>query len=533
MQMITKQQLLDMGVYDSKGRISSLFIKTASDSVKQQIINATSFLENDPKLSIRIRCIMQGVTNHPSCIHCQKPTAYNPRSTADAIFSDYCSRQCSYDHPARMIKARKTNIARYGSEYHQLSTDGKQQRQQTNISKYGHISPASNPTVREKIASTNVERYGHVNVFGSEHGKAAIAATNKERYGSASYQTSTLSDDAIQLLNDKSWLSEANKAGNNLQQIADMLGCSPTCVHQHFGKHGLTVQRQQISSFEREVHAYIQSLGLSTTPTFKLGDTEFDMLVDGTNVIVECDGIYWHGEHLTGRSSKYHKNKTTVATSNGYQLIHIFENEWMCQQSIVKSMLKSKLHKTDVRCGARQCSVIELTAKEANTFLHNNHIQGKCKSPIHYGLTHNDVLVAVVSLSKDRYSHKENCLELVRFCTKQNTNVAGALSKLIAHVRRTYPTHDIVTFADARYSQGAGYIACGFEFVEMTSPAYHYFKTNNCLTLLNRQHFQKHRLHSILPNFDPELTEWENMIDNGYDRIWDCGNYKFILPAST
>ena len=23
--------------------------------------------------------------------------------------------------------------------------------------------------------------------------------------------------------------------------------------------------------------------------------------------------------------------------------------------------------------------------------------------------------------------------------------------------------------------------------------------------------------------FDPELTEWENMKINGYDRIWDCG----------
>ena len=27
--------------------------------------------------------------------------------------------------------------------------------------------------------------------------------------------------------------------------------------------------------------------------------------------------------------------------------------------------------------------------------------------------------------------------------------------------------------------------------------------------------------------FDPHLTEWQNMQLNGYDRIWDCGHYKF------
>lgn len=27
--------------------------------------------------------------------------------------------------------------------------------------------------------------------------------------------------------------------------------------------------------------------------------------------------------------------------------------------------------------------------------------------------------------------------------------------------------------------------------------------------------------------FDENLTEYQNMLNNGYDRIWDCGNYKY------
>ncbi len=39
----------------------------------------------------------------------------------------------------------------------------------------------------------------------------------------------------------------------------------------------------------------------------------------------------------------------------------------------------------------------------------------------------------------------------------------------------------------------------------------------------------KHKLPKLLEKFDNELTEWENMQINGFDRIWDCGNNVFEL----
>jgi hypothetical protein len=45
--------------------------------------------------------------------------------------------------------------------------------------------------------------------------------------------------------------------------------------------------------------------------------------------------------------------------------------------------------------------------------------------------------------------------------------------------------------------------------------------------------FQKHKLAKIIKVFDPNLTEWENMQLNGYDRIWDCGNLKYTYSIST
>jgi hypothetical protein len=49
------------------------------------------------------------------------------------------------------------------------------------------------------------------------------------------------------------------------------------------------------------------------------------------------------------------------------------------------------------------------------------------------------------------------------------------------------------------------------------------------LQIYSRVNFQKHKLPKLLKEFDPTQTEWENMINNGYDRIWDCGNDVWIM----
>jgi len=55
-----------------------------------------------------------------------------------------------------------------------------------------------------------------------------------------------------------------------------------------------------------------------------------------------------------------------------------------------------------------------------------------------------------------------------------------------------------------------------------SKPNYYYI-INNYLSKTNRQNFMKHKLKEKLEIYDEKLTEWENMKNNKYDRIWDCG----------
>ena len=59
-----------------------------------------------------------------------------------------------------------------------------------------------------------------------------------------------------------------------------------------------------------------------------------------------------------------------------------------------------------------------------------------------------------------------------------------------------------------------------------TKPNYWYIKNGN---RYYRYNFRKNILHKKLEIFDGNISEWENMKVNGYDRIWDCGSFKFEL----
>lgn len=73
------------------------------------------------------------------------------------------------------------------------------------------------------------------------------------------------------------------------------------------------------------------------------------------------------------------------------------------------------------------------------------------------------------------------------------------------------------------------YAKLGFTFSHVSAPAYHY--TRDYKSISNRIAFQKHKLQNKLAMFDRNLSEWDNMKANGWDRIWDCGTTAWIFSA--
>ena len=95
------------------------------------------------------------------------------------------------------------------------------------------------------------------------------------------------------------------------------------------------------SKGENEIKEFIESLGFIVNKGKNrklLNGKEIDLIIDGTNICIEYNGLYYHTEKM-GKTSTYHLNKTLECNKIGYKLFHIYEDEWKTNESLVKSKL--------------------------------------------------------------------------------------------------------------------------------------------------------------------------------------------------
>ena len=296
--------------------------------------------------------------------------------------------------------------------------------------------------------------------------------------------------------------------------------------------HCMNCDKNNSSYFQKEVYDFVKEcvgkdeIVLNNEKRI-LYPKELDIYVPSMNLAIECDGLYWHSEILGKKNKIYHINKTSQAMLKGIKLIHVFENEWIYKKEVVKSILINLMGKTKNKINGRECIVKDISLSECKTFLTENHIQGNCKSSIKLGLFFDEKLVSVMTFTKSRFD-KRYKYEISRYCNKTYTSIIGGASKLFSHFVTKYNPETVVSYNDKRYFDGMVYLKLGFRFISHTPPNYYYI-IDNYKSTKNRMTFQKHKLKNILPMFDENLSEWENMKNNGIDRIWDCGNDKWVF----
>lgn len=349
--------------------------------------------------------------------------------------------------------------------------------------------------------------------------------THLDRRGVKYWNQTHISPSALEKLQDKDWLVHQHKTlKQSLVSIGKQLGVHPLLPAQYLNRHG--VSGQQNSNAEQELISFIAK----KTPEAKvitntrkiIPPYELDIFIPDKKIAFEFNGQYWHSE-LAGKDKKYHITKTKMCSDKGIQLIHINEYEWKNNLELVQSRICNILKVSATRIYARNCAIdYDVSIGEANDFLNKNHIQRSSPHSVRIGLRHEGELVSIMTFIKPRFNKKYQW-ELARFCSKMNYSVVGGASKLFKHFVSSYNPKSVISYSDKRWSAGNLYKSIGFEYGWTSSPNYWYFK-NNSDEVFSRIKFQKHKLKSILTDFNPELTEWENMKNNGYNRIWDCGN---------
>ena len=295
----------------------------------------------------------------------------------------------------------------------------------------------------------------------------------------------------------------------------------------HLHNHGCPICGQLMSKAEDELNKFINEVcGIETKTrdrsllTKKL---ECDIVIPSHKLAIEFDGIQWHSEKF-GRGKDYHLNKTEIAKSKGYHLIHIFEDEWLEHKDIILNKIKHFLGKDTDRpvVGARKCLVETVSKAEAESFLTTYHIQGYVPSTAYYGAIYEGNLVGVMAFKQE----KPGKWNLTRFTTDTNYRLPGLASKIFKQFLKDSNPLEVKTFLDRRWSHGDinMYDQIGFKLVETLSPDYRYVVKNQRIHKFN---FRKQILHKKY-GLPLTMTEREMTEKLGFYRIWDCGLYKYV-----
>lgn len=447
------------------------------------------------------------------------------------------------------VKAKKeaAYIAKYGVSNPSKSQDIKTKKEETNLSRFGTKYAAQNQEIKNKTKQKWIKKYGVDNPSKLKEIKEIISKKVKdsreqvrEKTQKAFYKTifermynegkmGTLQplftcDQYKGRLAKYSFKCEVCSSvfETNLRIWGEPLRCF-TC-NPKIDTGGQSILEKQISDYVKKLDPYIKEQDRTIiTPL------ELDIVSDNHKIAIEIDGLYWHSE-LSGKKNKfYHLQKTKTTINAGYKLIQIFEDEWIEKQKIVKSRLKHAFQRNIRKIQARKCVVKEISSETKSKFLKKYHIQGNDKSNTHLGLFHRNRLVSVMTFNPYRValgnSPKPNSYELARFCSVFNFTIVGGASKLLKHFEKTYKPKEVLSYADKRWSDGNVYEKLGFILTGSTQPNYWYIVKNQ------RRHrfaYRKSELSKLLNQYDPTLSEWENMQINGYDRIWDCGSIKCV-----
>ncbi len=511
-----------------------------------------------------VRCLVCNKVLNPgkNTKYCSVKCAQNSKNVRDKI-ENTCLLHYGVKYPSKskeiQEKIQKNNLIKYGVESPLKTKEIQEKIRQTNLKKYGGVAPICNNEIKEKIQNTNLKKYGVKCTRSSNKVIDKIKITKLEKYGtlfnatpeSIKKMSKTLLLRGFEIykkewnkyqiiplfnandwegghhnLNGKKYMWKCCKCGNIFEQAI--------ILNSHIDKKAKLVPRclncypinYSTSNIEHEIANFIQSLGFQIKQHDRtlITPLELDIVIPEKKIAIEFNGDYWHSTKVHV-DKNYHLNKTELVEAKNYQLIHIFEHEWINKKHLIEEKLKGILGINQNRIGARQCIIKEISSKEKDDFLNKYHIQGEDKSKVKLGLYFNNELVSLMTFGKPRFNSRYTW-ELIRFATKEGVQVYGGASKLLHYFRKNY-NGSIITYADRRWSKGNLYHKLDFKLIGKSTPNYVW---SNLTQIYSRYSCMKHNLKNILGNkFDENLTEKENMVNNGFYQIYDCGNLVFEL----
>jgi hypothetical protein len=473
------------------------------------------FINNETNVKIEDLSINSNVIINCKCDICckEKKIKYQKYIKNISNMNIYtCSSKCS------TIKKQNTLLKNYGVDNPSKNSNIQEKRKERFIENYGVDNPMKNILVKKRVKERFIENYGVDNPMKNEIIKNKTSYTKNNKF--KDYFNSYNYGDEYKFISYNKKLTLKHIICGEIFEISahslhDRKNTKIFC--------NICNINNNISLSEKEICGWLKELN----STFKENDREtlegreLDIYIPSYNLAIEFNGLYWHSELY--KDKNYHLEKSLKCQEKGVQLLHIWEDEWVYKQEIVKSIILNKLELIKERIYARQCEIrVVEDSKLVREFLDKNHIQGYSQSSIKLGLYYKNELVSLMTFGY-RHTNAKKEFELIRFCNRINLNVIGSASKLFNYFKQNYHFTELISYSDFRLFDGSMYQTLGFTKQHLSKPDYFWCKD---IERKHRFNFNKQKL--IKEGFDGSKTEVDIMHERGYFRVFGCGQYRWI-----
>ena len=483
--------------------------------------------EDELKLSEKVWLYQNKMPKKPKCLNCDNKVSFTKFYKG---YQTYCSRSCAAEYSHKDNKIKEKRLAKI-VEYNKDPIIKSRMVEKANLTKSKfsdqkkkEINLKRSNTVRNKWGVDNISEIKEIKEKISKSLKEVLPGIKlektKERISKLGYKIIDIKNGDFKLIcykcNNEFNISSKLFNQRNRFDIEPCLLCNPNNNDSFFEK--------TICEFVKENYDGV------VKPNYrKFKKYEIDIYLPELKIGFECNGLWWHSEKY--KENNYHKEKNAFFEKKGIQIIHIWEDDWKFKRGIVESRIINILKPNENKIWGRKCNIQELNSSTYKDFMIKNHLQGHAPGKYKIGLYFNGKLVSAMSFSKTRRNlgYKENIdgvFELLRFCSKLNTNVIGGSSKLLKYFIKKYKPNKIISYASKDWSVGNLYLILGFKGVKETVPNYFYFHKDEGLRI-NRFNFRKDIL--VKEGYDKNKSEHQIMNERNYYRVYDTGSLLFEM----
>lgn len=289
------------------------------------------------------------------------------------------------------------------------------------------------------------------------------------------------------------------------------------------------------TKIELILYSILDDLKINYYKQYRVGFYLFDCFLPDYNVLIECNGDYWHSLPKGVRNDK---SKSTYINEYfpNYKLYSIWEHEFKCLDK-VKDLICYWIRYNINNIDFEFKDVIIKYGLDTNTskiFLSKYHYLNTIGNhSIRIGAYLNDELIALCiygpltrkeSADKQGYDPKE-MLELTRFCIHSSYHkknfASWFISKTINYIKKLNKYKCLISFADSTFNHtGCIYKASNWILDGVLNPDYWYVDSEGYV--MHKKTLYKHAI-------SLKLKEAEFSANKGYTKVYGKEKYRYIL----